>query len=684
MSRIAVCMCAAAWLLGSCTTRRVTEVEIRTVAIAPAAPSVAAGSSVQLNATVSDDRGITILQVEIEWTSDDDSIATVDADGSVTGRRPGTTYIRATSRGVEGVVLLAVDPGPFLKTTSDSVQLFGPPGSSPHAAVLVENQGVGTLSDLQATVSYEGAASGWLPVSLTGNTAPATLNMTASTESLAVGEYRAVIVLAANAGNSPKAIPVSLVVTEQEPVIAAAPSSITPEGTAGRAEPGPVTVAVTNGGGGTLSGLSASVWYGGATAGWLSASLAGSTAPTQLTVTADARALAPGTYHGEVRLASPEAINSPNSIPVWFVVARPPEAADVSSTMSGPTVATSGDQVDYLITVRNLGPDTARTVVVTAQTPTGASFVSSTGGSHAGGILTWNAGTLSAGSAQAISVRLRMDATGPVVYRASAASAVEDTVAGNNQAQVTTTVSPAPRADLVVGLSAPTSAEAGAQMTLQVTARNDGPDPAASAVVRATLPTGVSFQSASGGGTHSSGVVTWSAGTLGSGVEVSYDLVVRLGSGTSGNVTHSVTAMSSALDPVPDNSTASATTLVVGSHEADVAVTLLGPASASQGALVQYSITVTNNGPARTNELVVTLPIPAQTTFFYATRGRVSDGVFRWSPRELRDGESTSTSLYVRVATNASGDITGSVSVSTATSDPLQSNNSATHVMRVE
>lgn len=681
--RLAIFACAAVWLLGSCTTRRVTEVEIRTVEIEPVAPALTAGARLQLNATVSDDRGLAVSGAVVEWASDNDSIALVDAEGTVTGRRPGTTFIRASYRGVTGAVSVTVAPGPWLVTTPDSVQLFGPRGSSPQASVRIDNQGVGTLSGLQTTVTYQGAAGGWLPVSLTSTEAPATLSMTASTGGLAVGSYRAVVTLTANAGNSPKAIPVSLVVTEQQPVIAVAPSTITFEGTAGRAGPAPVNVAVTNGGGGVLNGLSASVWYGGATAGWLSATLGGSTAPTQLTVTADSRELLPGTYNGEVRLASPVAVNSPRSIPVSFVVVRPPEVADVSLTMSGPTVAISGNQVDYLITARNLGPDTARTVVVTAQTPSGTEFVSTTGGSHADDVLTWNAGTIPAGGSKAISVRLRLDATGPVVYRASVASAAPDPAEGNNQAQVTTTVSPAPRADLVAGLSAPATAEAGAQMTLQVTVRNAGPDPAASTVVRATLPAGVTFVSANGGGTHSGGVVTWSPGTLGSGVQRNYDLVVRPGSGTTGNVTHSVTATSPVTDPNAGNNTASATTFVLGTNQADVAVTLVGPASAARGTLVQYTITVKNNGPAKATELNVSFPIPAQTSFVYATRGSVTNGVFRWSQNELKDGDTTSASVYVRIATGASGSITSSASASNTTSDPIQGNNSATHVLTV-
>ena len=54
------------------------EVEIRAVEVAPAVDAVMAGSSVQLNARVSDDRGTTISQAVVEWASDDDSIAVVD------------------------------------------------------------------------------------------------------------------------------------------------------------------------------------------------------------------------------------------------------------------------------------------------------------------------------------------------------------------------------------------------------------------------------------------------------------------------------------------------------------------------------------------------------------------------------------------------------------------------------
>ncbi|HSM59470.1 MAG TPA: Ig-like domain-containing protein, partial [Longimicrobiales bacterium] len=297
-------------LVQACTTRNVTEVDVGSVEVQPAAPTVAEGATVQLNATVRDDHGAPIPQAVVAWSSDDDGIATVDDNGRATGTGAGTTTIRASFQGVVGTATITVEPGPSIHAIPDSVSLFGSQGSSPTPVVIqIENGGVGTLSGLQATVAYEGSANGWLPVSLAGTTAPTTLSLTAVTAGLAVGDYRAVVAVTGNAGNSPLEIPVRLSVTEDAPIISLAPSSLTIEGVSGRAPPGPVLVQVTNAGGGSLSGLSPSVWYSGSTAGWLSASIASPTAPTQLSVTANASSLPPGTYRGEVRVAAPVAVN---------------------------------------------------------------------------------------------------------------------------------------------------------------------------------------------------------------------------------------------------------------------------------------------------------------------------------------------------------------------------------------
>ncbi|HUP53759.1 MAG TPA: Ig-like domain-containing protein [Longimicrobiales bacterium] len=803
-----VCVAAAIGAgLGACTTRNVTEIEIGEVEILPAAPAVTEGLTVQLNATVNDHRGAAIAQAIVAWSSDNETIAIVDENGQVTGRRAGSTMIRATYRGVTGTAPVTVDPGPSIVARPESVTLFGAQGSSPHAEVVIENGGVATLEGLQAGVSYEGDASGWLPVSLTGTTAPATLTMTAATGSLAIGAYHAVVSLTAVAGNSPLELPVTLVVTEHEPIISPTPQSLVIDGISGRAPTEPVVVQIENAGGGTLTDLSTSVWYLGSNAGWLSASVASPTAPTELSVLADARGLVPGTYLGEVRVASPVAVNDPEAIPITFVVAQPPEVADVSISTQGPLTAASGETIEYITTVRNDGPDPARVLVVTGSIPAGTSFVSSTAGSYADGALTWEVGTLSAGSARTVrlSVGIGGDVTGELTYNATASSTTADPVLENNAASTTTTavpppsadvfvtksaptsaqagsrvtyavsvgnagpdaatavvvvdtlpvgttfvsstagahaagivtwivgplaggairqidivvdigvavagrltnrvhassdtvdpepgnnvaaastdVSPLPDADLIVGVTAPASANAGSEIAVRLTVENAGPADAPSATLEATLPAGVSFLSATGGGSHAGGVVTWTLGTLGAGDETrSFDVVVRIGEGTSGNIVHTASVSAATLDPDPSDNSASATTLVIGSGQADVSVTVTGPSSARPGAFVRYDVTVTNHGPAKARQVEVANVIPDQSSFVFTTNGKHSNGIVTWKHKSISNGSSFTTSVYVSVDGSASGVLTNTAAANGDTVDPFQPNNtgSATTVV---
>ena len=83
-------------------------------------------------------------------------------------------------------------------------------------------------------------------------------------------------------------------------------------------QPGAQAVSVTNGGGGTLSGLNASVTYSGAS-GWLVPTFSGgTTAPTTLSVQANTGGLSEGTYSATLLVTGSGATSA--SIPITFVV----------------------------------------------------------------------------------------------------------------------------------------------------------------------------------------------------------------------------------------------------------------------------------------------------------------------------------------------------------------------------
>ena len=152
----------------------------------------------------------------------------------------------------------------------------------------------------------------------------------------------------------------------------------------------------------------------------------------------------------------------------------------------------------------NNGPSPASGVVVTDSLPTGVTFVSaSNGGTAAGGIVTWPVTSLPTGDFVSYTVTVTAPATGTLinVARADAATADPDSTNNNGAAagnRVTTTVNDL--ADLAVVKSGRPASNALGSITYTIVTTNHGPSPATAVAVTDTLPAGVTFVSATGGG----------------------------------------------------------------------------------------------------------------------------------------------------------------------------------------
>ena len=112
--RLAVGLAVAA-LLGGCGT------EPRVAAIIVVAPDSATllwpGDTIRFTGTVLDEDGRTMPDVAITWTSGDESVVSVDANGLVTAVGNGVASVRAAVEGKELVASVTVDMhrGPLLK-----------------------------------------------------------------------------------------------------------------------------------------------------------------------------------------------------------------------------------------------------------------------------------------------------------------------------------------------------------------------------------------------------------------------------------------------------------------------------------------------------------------------------------------------------------------------------------------
>lgn len=318
----------------ACESRTVVPLEVESVDIVPSSFTLVEGESRSAQAVPRGGDGSALTGRTVAWAVDAPNVATVDGSGRLQGVGAGQTTVRATVEGVTGSAPVTVLPGPSIELSRTAVSLGAVSGEGSGSEVVsVTNGGNGMLSGLSARITYgSGGPSGWLTAGLSGTTAPAELSISASAEALDPGSYRATVTVETTTGGGLSAdVDVELTVEAPPPLIVLDIGGEPVEEVAlnaleGGQVPAVQVVAVTNGGGGILGGLSTSIVYAeGEPDGWLRADLDGFVAPTVLTLEASPGALSPGVYHASVEVRSDQASNSPRSLPLLFTVsvARP-------------------------------------------------------------------------------------------------------------------------------------------------------------------------------------------------------------------------------------------------------------------------------------------------------------------------------------------------------------------------
>lgn len=130
----------------------------------------------------------------------------------------------------------------------------------------------------------------------------------------------------------------------------------------------PASVQITNGGGGTLGGLSAEVAYPAAgPTGWLRAALSSTTAPAVLDLTGDPRGLASGSHAATVVLSAPGAWSGPVELAVTLSVT----GITVAKPAGGVAVQ-EGGSTDGLAVALDTRPEGDVVVALTSSDPSEA------------------------------------------------------------------------------------------------------------------------------------------------------------------------------------------------------------------------------------------------------------------------------------------------------------------------
>jgi hypothetical protein len=421
---------AALLLMSGCDRVEITTVEAASVQVSPATATIAPTGTIRLSATVLSSDGRSLSGRAIAWHSAEPSIATVAADGTVTGVAPGVALIEATSDGVAGTATVRVTAGPVIGATPTAIEFTGVRGgASPgDRTISISNAGGGDLSGLSVAIRYAaGQPGGWLSATLAAGSAPTTIVLSADQGSLPVGTYTATVDVSATSADADASIVVTLRVVEPQPAIALGASSVSFAASRGGADPSARTVAITNAGGGTLDGLSVEVRYtDGQPTGWLAATLDATVAPTTLTLAATTGTLEPGTYTASARISSAAAQNSPQAVAVTFTIGEGQPLIDLDpATLLFTATAGSGSVQTKDVSITNAGADTLEDLTIAVTFP---------GGQPVG----WLTTSLSSTTAPAV-LSVRVSAAGLPAGTYTATVQVAAAAAANSPQSVTIT-----------------------------------------------------------------------------------------------------------------------------------------------------------------------------------------------------------------------------------------------------
>jgi uncharacterized repeat protein (TIGR01451 family) len=386
-------------------------------------------------------------------------------------------------------------------------------------------------------------------------------------------------------------------------------------------------------------------------------------------------------------------------------VTVPIPQADIGVQKVGPASAAPDSDVSYTITVNNSGPDAGDSVSLTDTLPGTMTFASITQDSgpaftcgNSGPAVTCSILSLAAGTTATFTL------TGYIP-----AGTASGTTFTNTAKVKTTTTDPNPdnnsslteltvvTSDLAVTKTGPPTAIAGSTISWTITATNNGPDNQLAASLSDTLPAGTTFFSltqdtgpsavCNDPGAGNSGSVTCSFPSLPSGASAQFTLTATINPGFTGSLSNTATVSGTNADPVPGNDSATAVTTVTAS--ADLSVIKSGPATATAGTNITYTITLMNNGPSNAANVALIDATPANTTFVSESQttgpafscitppvsgtGTINCTIASFAP------SSATFSITIHINPGAVGAvISNTANATTTTTDPNPGNNTST------
>ncbi|RYY46311.1 MAG: DUF11 domain-containing protein, partial [Chitinophagaceae bacterium] len=360
--------------------------------------------------------------------------------------------------------------------------------------------------------------------------------------------------------------------------------------------------------------------------------------------------------------------------------------ADVKiSITNNQTVYTPGATTAYTVVVKNNGPLAATDVNVASVFPAGITPVNWTGNSTTGtGNFANTISSLASGVSVVYTVNVQIPATfaGNLVAQVSATPTSVDPNLNNNAA--TDTDAQISGANIVVtNTNSQTTYVVGTTTTYTITVTNQGPEVAANVNVFNAMPNGVTSATWSGNNASTgTGNLQNVIPTLAVGASVIYTFEVDIPGNYLGNLKSETVISGPTFDPFPTCTNCIDVDTPSVTNNANVAVTITdGQSSYVPNQTLTYTATVRNNGPSVAENVHVIVPVPAGITNFTWSGTNGSSGTnvgLNNTIPALANGQVVTYTIVIQIPGGFTGSLNNQISATSATNDPVLSNNTAT------
>ena len=313
-----------------------------------------------------------------------------------------------------------------------------------------------------------------------------------------------------------------------------------------------------------------------------------------------------------------------------------------------------GDVVEWVVTVKNNGPDTAHDVNVNDILPKSLIYISSNGGYDAKSGK-WNIGTLNVGQTAKLTIKTRVNATGEIKNDVSVTGREHDYNLANNNDSDSIKVNRS--CDLsIVKVANVTTANYGNLVKWTLTVTNNGPNSATGVVVSDDLPQGfVYVSSKTPRGSYSNG--KFNIGNLNVGETLSLEIVSRVNA--TGEFTNTASIKGNEYDHDLTNNRDDAKVKINASSNLEVKKTV-NNTKPNFGDVVEWVVTVKNNGPDTAHDVNVTDKLP-KSLIYIGSNGNYDANSGIWKVGTLNMGQTVKLTIKTRV--NTTGQIKNQASV---------------------